>query len=282
MQGPIGAPKTQHNAALAIAEYAAGVLTVSSTPSFLSIETTSRCNLRCVMCPHAIGAVVRPKHMEENLLRKLDRFIGTAREITLHGIGEPLNSPAFWQALSILPPPEVCDSSTNTNLTVLNDEMLKKLMETNLKIINVSLDAATADTYQKIRGFSFDTVVKNIQRLIRERHRRERSNPIIYLNMTLMRSNIEEVASFIELAKRLEADGVQFWHLNRWTEAEMARYVVERGGWIFHYVQEGLWNYPELSDQCITEALALAKNVSMPVYLDHNKGVFFDGREAGL
>jgi molybdenum cofactor biosynthesis enzyme MoaA len=171
---------------------------------------------------------------------------------------------------------EVCESSINTNLSTLDDERLQKIMNSSLTIINVSLDAATGETYRKIRGFSLDKVIKNIEHLILDRRRRRRDLPIIYLNMTLMRSNIEELKDFIQLAKRLGVDGVHLWHLNRWTDAVMARYVVERDGWTFNYAQEGLWNYPELSNRCLTEALDLAKNLGLPIYLDdHNKGVFF-------
>ena len=56
----------------------------------------------------------------------------------------------------------------------------------------------------------------------------------------------------------------------------MARYVIERDGWTFDYTKEGLWNFPTLSNQRIREAVALAKELSVPFYLDHNKGMFFD------
>lgn len=272
----------KENEALAMEEFRAGVLKVRSTPRMLTLETTSRCNLRCVMCPHAISAVQRPKHLDEALVARMGRFIQQAVSIQLHGIGEPLASPAFWQLLNFLPDYYQCESSINTNLTLLDEKRLKRLLDSNLKVINVSLDAATTETYQKIRGFSFEEVVANIKRLLRLRSDNGKRFPLLYLNMTMMRSNIEEVPKFVELAVSLGADCVCLWHLNRWSEEEMARYVIEREGWVFNYSQEGLWNYPALSNEYLRKAENIALNQGIRLYLDHNKSVYFSETEKAL
>lgn len=269
------------NQALAMQEFKSGVLEVRSTPRMITLETSSRCNLRCVMCPHAINAVQRPRHLDVEIVQRLGRFIHQSSSLQLHGIGEPLASPGFWQTLDFIPIPEVCDSSINTNLTVLDEKRLARLHNSNLKIINVSLDAATTETYQKIRGFDFSVVLNNLQRLIEMKRQSQRRFPLLYLNMTLMRSNIEEAVAFVRLAKRVEADLVCFWHLNRWNDEEMARYIVQRDDWTFDYQQEGLWNHPALSNRCIREAMREAEEIGVKIYLDHNKSVFFDETNSG-
>jgi hypothetical protein len=80
----------------------------------------------------------------------------------------------------------------------------------------------------------------------------------------------------MRLAHRLGVDRVAIWHLNHESEENMARYVIERDGWTFNYALEGLWNYPALSDKRIREAIALSEKLSVPLYLDHNKSVFFN------
>lgn len=267
----------KQNIALAMAEFEAGVLEVNSTPKLLTLETSSRCNLRCVMCPQSIDAVDRPKHMDSHLMVDLERFIRQSERIQLHGIGEPLASPAFWDSLEFIP--ESCDASINSNLTVLDDKRLKKLIASELKVVNVSLDAARPETYWKIRGFSFEEVTGNIKRLVNARREAGKKFPLLFMNMTLMRSNIEEILEFIELASSLGADSVQFWHLNRWSDTEMQRYMVQRDGWLFDYKNEGLWNFPELSNEYLHKAETLARQKGMPLYLDHNKLVYFDEPE---
>jgi hypothetical protein len=96
------------------------------------------------------------------------------------------------------------------------------------------------------------------------------------MNMTLMRANIEEATAYVRLAAELKADKVALWHLNRYTEDEMRRHVVERDGWRFSYDQEGLWNFPALSNKCLKEVQAEAARLNMPLALDINKSVYFD------
>jgi MoaA/NifB/PqqE/SkfB family radical SAM enzyme len=185
-----------------------------------------------------------------------------------------LASPAFWASLKFIPPE--CDASINTNLTVLDDRRLANLLDSTVKVVNVSLDAARPETYRKIRGYSFEEVVGNIRRLVAGRQARGKQTPHLYMNMTLMRSNIEEVLEFIELAASLGADAICFWHLNRWPDAEMDRYVVERGNWVFDYRKEGLWNFSKLSNQYLCKAVALARERGVRLILDQNKVVYFD------
>jgi MoaA/NifB/PqqE/SkfB family radical SAM enzyme len=229
------------------------------------------------MCPHAINAVDRPKHLEPELVAGLETYLRQSHTIQLHGIGEPLASPAFWESLKFLPTD--CESSINTNLVVLDDGRLQALLDSNLRAINVSLDAARPATYQKIRGHSFDAVIANMHRLIAARKVRARF-PQLQMNMTLMRSNIEEVLEFIDLAADLGADKIWLWHLNKWSESEMKRYIVERDGWVFDYEKEGLWNFPELSNQYLRKAEARARERGVLLAMDHNKTVYFD--ESGV
>lgn len=264
------------NKEVAMDEFRKGSLHVTATPELITVESTSRCNLRCVMCPHAIGAVHRPKHLEEDLVGKLKSYLPRANAIQLHGIGEPLASPAFWKLLKLLPSPELCHSEINTNLTVLDEKRLKGLAESNLKVLNVSLDAATAETYRKIRGFDFNKVIKNIEKIVASKKARGSQYPIIYMNMTMMKSNIDEVVEFVRLASSLGANTVALWHLNRWPAEQMEQYKIKRDDWLFDYAEEGLWNFPELSNSTVRKAVAEAKRLGIELYMDHNKSIYFD------
>ena len=264
------------NKALGLQELAQQRTVLASSPSLLTLETTSRCNLRCVMCLHAIGGVDRPKHLDEALTAKLSRYLGQAEAVQLHGIGEPINSPAFWACLSDLPSPTVCESSINTNFTVINEQQMERLVASNLKIINVSLDAATPQTYQKIRGFDFEKVLANIRMFTQKKQEAGKLFPQLYLNMTMMRSNIEEVVKFVQLAKSLNATKACVWHLNRWPEAEMARFVVQRDDWLFDYRKEGLWNFPELSNDWLDKAKQEAKQLDIPFWMPHATRTYFE------
>jgi len=262
------------NQALALAEFDTGSLRLKSTPPSMTLESTSWCNLRCVMCPQGINAVHRPKHMEPEVAQGLESFIRQARSIQLHGIGEPTASRAFWYNLSLLS--SESHSEVNTNFTLLDERKITALVGSNLKVISVSLDAARPETYQKIRGFSFDKVIGNIRKFVAARSARGQRLPQLHMNMTLMRTNIEEVPAFIELAASLGADAVFVGHLNRWSERTMRRYIVDREQWTFDYSKEGLWNFPALSDEHLRKAMQLAREKNIPLIFDGNKQVFFE------
>ena len=228
------------------------------------------------MCAHAIGGVGQPKHLPVEIMEAVVEPLSSATAVQLHGIGEPLSSPAFWRALENNHFHADCEVALNSNLTLFDARRLRRLMAFPGKlIINVSLDAATAVTYRRIRGFDFDEVTGNIRRLIQARG--ARSHPLVYMNMTLMHENIEEVVKFVELAHDLGADGVYFWHLNRSDDESMANFqVTAADGWRFVYAEQGLWNYPKLSNGWIKAAVRRGEELAMPVVLDQNKILFYD------
>src|ERR1700735_3148890 len=224
------------NCALVERERLAGKVVVESSPSSLTIESTSICNLRCVMCPHAIDAVHRPKHMPVEVMELLHGAMAVVDKAQLHGIGEPLASPAFWRAVENEAFHPASELSINTNLTLLNDKRLKQLMAVRARLtLNVSLDAATELTYRRIRGADFNEVIENIRRFLTARG--DRKFPALYMNMTLMRSNIEEAEAYVEVAHSQGADAVCFSHLNQYAEEVVARSKMTLDGWHFDYAK---------------------------------------------
>jgi MoaA/NifB/PqqE/SkfB family radical SAM enzyme len=208
-------------------------------PRNLTIETSSSCNLKCVMCPQSIGLVKRPKKMPLFLLEKLSDQISYASTISLHGIGEPLLSESFWRLLEQIP--EKCNSTVNTNLTVLTDEMLENLLSSNLSSINVSIDSPYSDDYFKIRGFNLEIILDNIRRLVGHRLK-------VYANMTLMVCTIDSMIDFMDLTiGEIGCDAVFVWPLNHWSAEESIKYNREVRGWDFNYEKQGLWNIDHMS-----------------------------------
>jgi len=241
-------------------------------PKALTLESSSVCNLRCVMCPQGRGLVNRPRHFPPPLVEKLHPSLGGVEFIQLHGIGEPLHSPAFWRFLETLNTPEGTHIEVNSNMTVLTDDQIGKLLGSRLSLINVSLDSATPETYARIRGYDFNKVINNLKRLIGRRNTEGRAKPEIFLNMTLMRENIEELERFVELGHSLGVNGLQFWHLNAGEDYRLTK----KDGWTFDYQQQRLENYPQLSNQRIRAAMALAERLGTTFKLNPSKNLFFE------
>ena len=265
--------KIEDNHRLCDEEWKNGIVHVSSSPRLLTIETTSLCNLRCVMCRH--GTHPRDQSYEnfpESLIPRLRGVISLASHVQLHGLGEPLMNPAFWKMLDLTH--ENQHVQINSNGQLLNKGNVDRILTTWLGGIGFSIDAATPETYRKIRGADFGRVVENIRYLIAQRRRLERARPHVSMSMTLMRENIEETVRFVELAHELQADQVQFWHMNRLEDGQVWR--VEREGWVFDYREQMLANHPALSNRMIRAARDRARELGIDLYLDWAKPVFYD------
>lgn len=75
------------------------------------------------------------------------------------------------------------------------------------------MDAATRETYRKIRGVDqFDLVMENVRGLIGLQKRLEQKTPRVSLWFTAMKANLEELPAFVRLASEM---GVQEVYIQR-------------------------------------------------------------------
>jgi len=164
---------------------------------------------------------------------------------------------------------------------LLDEKTISRILGSKLKEINISIDAATADTYQKIRGGDFFKLIANVEALVQARRAARRNDFRILLNMTLMRANIEELPGFVRLAKHVGADGIAFWQLNDGDNYERPDWVVDKGDWRFAYCDESLRHAPRLSNAMIREAVRVSDEVGMPIIDNHFKTRLVDEQGAG-
>jgi MoaA/NifB/PqqE/SkfB family radical SAM enzyme len=241
-------------------------------PRMITIETTSVCNLDCVMCLHGVEKNGDYKHFPASLLPNLAEVIPHARIVQLHGLGEPLMNPDFWKMLALTH--ENQHVAINTNGALINKKNADALLDSSISEVNFSLDAATGGTYRKIRGFDFNRVLENIRYFIEERNRRGNKKPVVFINMTMMRENIEEAADFVTLGVELGVDKVLLWHLN--AIAPERKWVVARGDWVFDYHAQHLRNHPDLSNERIRAAIARANELGVHLILDGTRALFYE------
>jgi MoaA/NifB/PqqE/SkfB family radical SAM enzyme len=237
----------------------------------ITIETTSACNLDCVMCQHGLEKDKEYGHFPRGLVPRLAQVLPRARVVQLHGSGEPLMNPGFWDMLALTH--EGQHVAINSNGMLVNKKNAEALLDSALSEVNFSLDAACEATYRKIRGADFNRVIGNIRHFIAERNRRGKTRPEIFVNMTLMRENIGEAADFISLCKDLGADKAVMWHMNMIPKDQ--RWRVTRGDWTFDYHRQHLMNHAKLSNQNIRAAIARAKELGVNLVLDETRTLYF-------
>src|SRR5882672_4086537 len=135
----------------------------ASRPVCVYLETTNRCNLLCTTCPRTYAELEPPADMSWDLFTSIVDQIPRLHRAVLHGVGEPMlvkNLPRMVRYLK--------DRGTyvlfNTNGTVLNEKNGRALIAAGLDELRVSLDAATAKSYLKVRGKDyFHRILKNVK-----------------------------------------------------------------------------------------------------------------------
>src|SRR5258708_2877705 len=223
----------------------AGILDPGARFVHLEMDITSRCNIRCVMCYHSLDQFARSKAV----LFPVETFERLAETILPHA---HTPSPYFVPILRAAAARGVPNLTFFTNGTLLTDATIAAILETHVTEICVSLDGATAPTYEAIRrGACFEEVIGNVRRLIAARAARGRPEPRVRFDMVLMKRNIHELPSLVELAASLGVDAVNCFH--------MVVYDGLRTG------EQSLARHQDLSDLWLERAIALAAALGVPI-----------------
>ena len=143
-------------------------LTVDYMPVKMDYEVSSICNFRCEMCLMSEIAGNNRKQMGCDDFRKsLDEQYGLV-EVKLQGVGEPLLNPDFFKMVHEAVNRDIWVRTTTNGSLLHLDENYKKMIDERIGEIQISIDGATKQVFEKIRrGSDFDRVVENVSVLNR-------------------------------------------------------------------------------------------------------------------
>lgn len=142
-------------------------------PTHLALETSNACNARCVMCPQA--QQTRPKGLlkEEDHRRILERIAdwgAPIRLITHAGMGDPLTDKnlesRFKLEKSYFPEAQIIVYS---NAGLLSEDRARRLLDSPLDMLSISLNALDPDSYEKIMGLPHAVTTANVENFLRLR-----------------------------------------------------------------------------------------------------------------
>ena len=183
-------------------------------PDHLQLEITSACNLRCTMClvryrppVNKLAGAMRPE-LFHRLLAEVP-----LRQLTLQGLGEPLLSPFLAEMIEAAVGRGI-RVGFNSNATLLNERRADELVRSRVDWLHVSLDGASAGTYEAIRdGANFATVVDNLAGLVRAKQQAGSATPWIRVVFVAMRDNIGELPDLVRLLGRVGVDELRVQNL---------------------------------------------------------------------
>ncbi|MBI2571080.1 MAG: radical SAM protein [Candidatus Schekmanbacteria bacterium] len=228
-----------------------------SHPVLLEVETTKLCNIvpPCVHCfPKVLGEGPEAgQHIRSEIVDKVLPLFKAADTVSLHGVGEPLTNPRIRELVEAIDHDDTYLSLCSNGI-LLNERNARFLVEQRVKQINISLDAATPETYKKIRRGDLTKILANIKRLARIKEELGSREPTITISMVLMRENASEAVRFVELAKEIGAQTARFSRLNPIDPSYPDDYTVEHSGFSFHYKEQMLPDNKQHYDICLSAA----------------------------
>lgn len=185
-------------------------------PKELQVEVTGACNLRCHMCLVRYRPPIDRVHGSlsfDDLVAIVDAVPDLER-LTLQGLGEPLLVPELVRMVRYAAKRGV-DVGFNTNGTLLSEARGRELIEAGLGWLCISIDGATAATFEAIRdGARFDRVVTNTRTFASLRRRLGADSLDLAITFVAMRSNIAELPDLIALAGELGVPRVRVQNLS--------------------------------------------------------------------
>jgi len=174
-------------------------------PQELQVEVTGACNLRCRMCLVSYRPALGKTSGAMDLVSftELVDSLPDLRKVTMQGLGEPLLAPDFFAMLELLASRGIA-MGFNTNGTLLTREKAERLVDLGVEWLHVSLDGATAPTYEDVRRRSqFELVRRNVAGLMEAIHERGAERPEVELVFVAMRRNVHELPALVRLAAEL-------------------------------------------------------------------------------
>jgi MoaA/NifB/PqqE/SkfB family radical SAM enzyme len=184
----------------------------ASPPVCLYLETTNRCNLLCDTCPRTFEELEKPADMSWELFTSIVDQVPNVARVVLHGVGEPMLVRDLPRMIRYLKDRGIY-VLFNTNGTLLTARKRRELIESGLDELRVSLDAADAKMFLKVRGKDyFDRIVRHVGDFTAYQREIGATTPRVSLWLTGLKETIDQLPEFIRLSARL---GVTEVHLQR-------------------------------------------------------------------
>jgi MoaA/NifB/PqqE/SkfB family radical SAM enzyme len=253
----------QKNQYQALWEFAHGIADVQSTPPEFQMARSNLCNFKCVYCiDHRVGNQILRTSLEGDTWLVLLKLIPRSKLLAFHGVSEFMIDPEFFDIVQRCAEAGA-SLSINTNGSVCTRKHLDVLAAyPEQLVIDFSLDAATPDTYLRIRGQDFWRIVRNIRTYV-DRFETRRDRTHISLSFVVTKSNVKEMVPVVFLAKALKVDQVIYYRLHEYEGLDWQ--VETKAGGIFDYREECTTKFGEKYNQEIERTRQAAEVLGIPI-----------------
>ncbi|MFH1654818.1 MAG: radical SAM protein [Pseudomonadota bacterium] len=189
---------------------------ILNQPIAVNVDTSNVCNLSCKMC-YRNQSYFKQSEKQFLSIKTLEKLYSQIKpKMMLFGgiSAEPLMNKDICELVRIASENK-SKSFITTNGLLLDERTAYNLIKNGINLIKFSMDAATKETYEKIRkNNGFDQLLGNIRRLDRIRKELDVKREICRLDFVIQKNNLDDIIPFVYLAKELNSSFVSFVPVN--------------------------------------------------------------------
>lgn len=189
-----------------------GQAKMQGLPISLSIEPTTACNLRCPECPSGLRSFTRPtgKITPQLFQKVVDELESTLLYLIFYFQGEPFLHPDLLDMIRYASQKGIY-TATSTNAHFLTDDMARKVVESGLDRMIISIDGASQETYEAYRKTGqLDKVLEGTKQLLKWRKQLRSRTPNVVWQFLVVRPNEHEIPVIRKMATDYGVDRLAF------------------------------------------------------------------------
>ena len=172
-------------------------------PRLIFWEVTKGCNLRCVHCRATATELASPNDLSTpRALDIISQIADFCSPILVLSGGEPLYRPDIFQ-LARFATEKGIRAALATNGTLVTKEVARKIVDSGVRRVSISLDGADAHTHDTFRGIpgAFEAAIYGLRNL-------KELGMSVQINTTIARHNAKQLPAVLSLSRELGADAL--------------------------------------------------------------------------
>lgn len=153
--------------------------------SYITVDISSRCNLRCKFCPEGQGLNQQPARQMP--FSSFQRWIGPVlpelRQLEFFNWSEPFLHTELFEILNWAAEQNPnLELILSTNGTIMNEETAERLVSSPVKVLTMTMAGLTKEDYSKYHGVdALEKFIKSLRLIARAKRSLRSSNPRIRL-----------------------------------------------------------------------------------------------------
>jgi len=175
--------------------------------TLVSFGITNMCVLKCPHCYRDASKRLPNELSEDECMNIIDQLHNIGTRILVFSGGEPLTRSDIFNLIRYADSKKI-NTALATSGLLLNEYIIKKLADSNLKFIAISLDSTKPEIHDRFRGIQglWNHVVNSLKIL-------KDYGIKIQINFTLCKYNVDDVINMVEFCIKNDIDNLHIFHV---------------------------------------------------------------------